>query len=271
VFILSVARVRMLSLVLSLVFLFLVPHSAEEQGCLISINECPRYPHMSNLQFRDSEGETALNTGSNEPACLLRAGDYHNFCDSSRTETPQVSASFTATGNTNFFNPQSCDPGWLPFNNACYAYFNEPKSFYEANQICANLGSSLVSIHSDLENAFVAHITNYQSAWLGYVDLKKDEKEPENFQWTDNSQSDFTNWALDCEKTPNIPECAPIERQQQWYDAKPENPAVFVCKKSAKIPNNLIKVETAKLKDRLWMLESLKTSGDIQALKFSEL
>ena len=216
------------------VFGFILTGTSSEPGCSISISECDAHPHMSNINFPDTDGEAVAQTGSVEAACHIRAADYHRFC---KNRTPSVRASFHS-GTSFVFTPGACDDGWLSWNGACYLYVNELVSFHKAETFCRSQNAALASIHSDAENALVSYITKGRSCWIGYVDIRKDEAEPENFTWTDNTQNDYNNWSTDCTGREDHPDCAPEAKQQQWFDWKDgEDPAPFVCKKAAKLPS----------------------------------
>ena len=80
------------------------------------------------------------------------------------------------------------------------------------------------------------------SAWIGYQDVDQDT----HYQWTDNTDNDFTNLAKNCTETPDDPECAPQETAQQWYtDFMGSEPASYVCKMPAKVPTDVLANVTA--------------------------
>ena len=62
-------------------------------------------------------------------------------------------------------------------------------SFEDAETLCVSMGTHLVSIHSDDENAVA--VSECSDCWIGLsaVDDYGDE-----FEWTDGSDWDYTNW-----------------------------------------------------------------------------
>ena len=62
-------------------------------------------------------------------------------------------------------------------------------SFEDAETLCVSMGTHLVSIHSDDENAVA--VSECSDCWIGLsaVDDYGDE-----FEWTDYSDWDYTNW-----------------------------------------------------------------------------
>ena len=228
--------------------------NSDSPGCSISISECNAHPHMTNLNFRDTDGEVHAQTANVEAACHIRAADYHRFC---RNEAPSVSASFHASGTSFMFNPDACDAGWLSWNGACYLYVDQLVTFHQADAYCRSQDASLASIHSDAENALASDLSKGRSCWIGYVDIRKLDTEPENFTWTDNSQNDYNNWAADCQGREDHPDCTPESKQQQWFDWNDGNdPAPFICKKSAKVASSIaVAVAAGALKQPLAVVE----------------
>ncbi|XP_022332922.2 macrophage mannose receptor 1-like isoform X2 [Crassostrea virginica] len=94
--------------------------------------------------------------------------------------------------------PWGCPPEYIEsrVNNKCYKIVQDDAlSFNEAKEICSKHGRdySLVSIHSEIENAFIAlqfDASSTESLWIGLSDESLDS----SFSWIDNSPVDFTNW-----------------------------------------------------------------------------
>ncbi|CAJ0601823.1 unnamed protein product [Cylicocyclus nassatus] len=95
-----------------------------------------------------------------------------------------------------------CETGWTYFNetDACYKTFFW-KNFDEAEGVCRTLGGHLTSIHSFLENDFVAELAKsgkpYTSCcsdttWIG---LRRPDPVKSNWTWTDGTEVDFLAWA----------------------------------------------------------------------------
>ncbi|XP_061688306.1 C-type lectin galactose-binding isoform-like [Syngnathoides biaculeatus] len=91
------------------------------------------------------------------------------------------------------FTTQSdrCPVDWTLLNNRCYISKNEFLTFDEAENSCNLLGGSLVSIHSNLENAVVKELIEFLpqggDTWIGlFTDAEGVT------MWTDASNTEFT-------------------------------------------------------------------------------
>jgi hypothetical protein len=81
------------------------------------------------------------------------------------------------------------------------------------------------------------------SSWIGYQDIDQDS----HYEWSDKTEDNFNNWAKNCTGREHEPECAPEERQQQWYDWEGHDLGTYLCKKPAKKPNDLFVTSGAAL------------------------
>ncbi|KAF4660359.1 hypothetical protein FOL47_007193 [Perkinsus chesapeaki] len=200
--------------------------------CIITSTVCEHFPHLSNMQFDDANGEKYLSTADNEPMCLRRAQQLHDWCGNpADAKTITVAASFQG-GHTQLFSPEACDQGWVLYGSHCYRFFDAMVSFFEAEGRCNAMGANLASIHSEGENEFVRTLTGGRSTWIGYSDADQDE----DYDWTDGSENEFNKWAKNCTDPAlaDDPDCAPEKSQEQWYDWDGSDPGPFVCKKMVK-------------------------------------
>uniref|UniRef100_A0A803TGW5 C-type lectin domain-containing protein n=1 Tax=Anolis carolinensis TaxID=28377 RepID=A0A803TGW5_ANOCA len=71
-----------------------------------------------------------------------------------------------------FAEVESCDRGWLSYRGFCYGFFQERKTWAEAEVDCISMGGHLASIHSSEESDRVAkYIASYsqsnKNVWIG--------------------------------------------------------------------------------------------------------
>ncbi|XP_078616305.1 echinoidin-like [Branchiostoma floridae x Branchiostoma japonicum] len=86
----------------------------------------------------------------------------------------------------------SCPPYWIPWEGACYRFFDHALSWRQAERMCALFASNVVSIHSPEENNFVYGLTaHYVRTWIGLNDINADGE----FTWTDGTDENYLNWA----------------------------------------------------------------------------
>mmetsp|Transcript_115878 Transcript_115878/g.322641 ORF Transcript_115878/g.322641 Transcript_115878/m.322641 type:complete len:314 (-) Transcript_115878:94-1035(-) len=223
----------------------------EQVGCTITAKACSNFPELSRMQFRDAIGEEHLDAGSNEAACLKRAEDLHHWCGNNVSGEAQIAATYNPKRWTQLYHPGACDDGWSQWDSFCYKYFWEMKTWPEAETLCRQRGSHLVSIHSQAENRFVANLQHGLKGWIGYSDVDKDT----HYEWSDSTQDDFTNFAKNCTGRESEPDCKPEEVQQQWYSSSGIRTSPYTCKRNALLPGlALLKKMSAKqLTETPWL------------------
>ncbi|XP_055007218.1 galactose-specific lectin nattectin-like [Boleophthalmus pectinirostris] len=91
---------------------------------------------------------------------------------------------------------QDCADGWTKFDSHCFKFFEEQKTWTEAEKSCHSLNGNLASIHSEDENTFVVGMIveatgHLASTWLGGNDAVLEG----TWMWSDGSAWDFTAWA----------------------------------------------------------------------------
>jgi len=234
--------------------------SDEALGCTLTAKLCRNFPEYTRTQFRDSFGETHAGAGGNDAACLKRAEDLHHWCGNG--PDAQVAATYNAEQLTQVYQPGACKAGWSQWDAFCYKHFWDKRTWYEAEALCRmhGQGSHLASIHSRAENRFIFALTNGLSAWIGYTDLDQDT----HYQWSDNTQDDFSNFAKNCTGREDEPDCKPEERQQQWYDWEGQDAGTFVCKQNALLPISLLRNMSARMMiERPWTSVPALASGDV--------
>jgi hypothetical protein len=201
-------------------------------GCTITAQVCANFPEFSRTQFRDELGEEHLEAGSNDAACLKRAEDFHHWCGNGESGTAQVAATYNPTQWSQLYHPGACEKGWSQWDAFCYRYEWEMKTWPEAEALCRQRDSHLVSIHSRAENRFVAVLQHGLKGWIGYTDIDKDT----HYEWSDNTLDDFTNFAKNCTGRENEPDCQREEVQQQWYTSSGESTSPYTCKRNVLVP-----------------------------------
>lgn len=231
-----------------------------ESGCTITTKACKNFPEFGLKQFRDSVGEDYAGAGTNDAACFKRAEDFHHWCGNGVESGAQVAATFNQAQWSQVYHPGACEAGWSQWDAFCYKHYWEKKTWFEAEAYCRQKDSHLASVHSRAENRFIYTLTSGLSAWIGYTDLDQDT----HFQWSDNTQDDFTNFAKNCTGREEEPDCKPEEKAQQWYDWRGDDRGTFVCKRNALIPISVLKNVTSRtLVQKAWgiLLPALLAAG----------
>uniref|UniRef100_A0A669F0Z1 C-type lectin domain-containing protein n=1 Tax=Oreochromis niloticus TaxID=8128 RepID=A0A669F0Z1_ORENI len=73
-----------------------------------------------------------------------------------------------------------CQSGWREYENKCYFFSTDTKSWFEANEFCLE-GGNLASIHTQEEEEFLALYSKGTTKWIGY-------------SWSDGTPLSHTNW-----------------------------------------------------------------------------
>nr|XP_046189106.1 CD209 antigen-like protein 2 isoform X1 [Oncorhynchus gorbuscha] len=63
-----------------------------------------------------------------------------------------------------------CPDGWFSYQSKCYMFVNTPRSWFDAEEHCNELGASLASASSSPEYRYLQQITrtaNRATAWIG--------------------------------------------------------------------------------------------------------
>uniref|UniRef100_A0A8C6UVQ6 Mannose receptor, C type 2 n=1 Tax=Neogobius melanostomus TaxID=47308 RepID=A0A8C6UVQ6_9GOBI len=89
-------------------------------------------------------------------------------------------------------------PEWIGFQEAEYKFFDHRTTWDQAQRICTWFDSSLASVHSAGEEAFVANTLQKMvkaegdNWWLGMHTYENDGR----FRWADHSVLNYVSWAL---------------------------------------------------------------------------
>jgi hypothetical protein len=234
---------RLLLPLTSLAAAISAPEGEEEasKGCTITAKTCRNFPEFQRAQFRDDVGESHLQVGNNDAACMKRAEDFHYWCGNRIEDGAQVAATYNPGKVSQIFHPGACEKGWSQWDAFCYKHYWEKKNWFDAERLCRERNSHLASIHSKAENRFIYTLTSGLSAWIGYSDLDQDT----HYKWSDSTQDDFSNFAKNCSGRESDPDCQPEETKQQWYDWQGGDEGTFVCKRNALLPVGLLRNSTS--------------------------
>nr|XP_057907855.1 galactose-specific lectin nattectin-like [Doryrhamphus excisus] len=119
-----------------------------------------------------------------------------------------------------------CPKGWDQFNDRCYIYQDEARTFADAERICNILGGNLASISDELENAVVYHLVEEagaNQAWIGLSDAIENDE----YFWTDGVKFVFENFASG---EPGADECVAIEAAGgEWVGESCDTEEPYVC------------------------------------------
>ncbi|XP_029014189.1 C-type mannose receptor 2 [Betta splendens] len=126
-------------------------------------------------------------------------------------------------------------PEWIGFQEAEYKFFDHRTTWEQAQRICTWLHSSLASVHSSEEEAFLANTLRKMvkvegdSWWIGLHSYENDGR----FRWSDHSVLNYVSWALG---RPN-----PVSRDGKcihisagkgdWVDHKCRSDLPYICKR----------------------------------------
>ncbi|CAB1431367.1 unnamed protein product [Pleuronectes platessa] len=126
-------------------------------------------------------------------------------------------------------------PEWIPFQEAEYKFFDQRNTWDQAQRICSWFDSSLASVHSAEEDAFLGSTLRKMvraegdNWWLGLHTYENDGR----FRWSDHSVLNYVSWALG---RPH-----PLSRDRRcvhmsankadWADQKCPSDLPYICKR----------------------------------------
>ena len=89
----------------------------------------------------------------------------------------------------------ACQTGWLSFNNYCYKFVAETKSWQAAKIHCESITptekiGNLASVGNDATNMFLSMMTSGEEAWIG-----GQQDDVGVWSWSDGRNFNFTAWA----------------------------------------------------------------------------
>ena len=140
-----------------------------------------------------------------------------------------------------------CPSGWILFQNAvpkeskCFYFSPGYYSFDQARSVCELSGASLVSIHSEEEENFIAHLSHQVSCedpsrtWLGLIAINQSRhQQPCYFQWLDNTSLDFVKWSSFCPKADISANCVALisfqnKSSSSWCNKACDQQNHFIC------------------------------------------
>ncbi|KAG6931810.1 hypothetical protein G0U57_000875 [Chelydra serpentina] len=144
------------------------------------------------------------------------------------------------------FNPSlagvqavACPRFWLPFQVNCYRYFQQEKTWTEAEAECQHHwhGAHLASIHSAEENNMLAHyimreMTKKNHVWIGLSDPDHNQR----WRWSNESLVSFRAWDKGQPDNwlGNEP-CVMLSHRtdfEKWHDYRCEARLSFICKRN---------------------------------------
>jgi len=117
--------------------------------------------------------------------------------------------------------PVYCPVGWTLAGGSCYFLSTDYiQTFTAAAQFCENLGSTLVEVNSEAENAVVVAMAEAaltidnnigRDFWMGGV-----RTEDGTWRWQSGAPMDYTNW---CENCPDVKNWACSQLLKEGYPA----------------------------------------------------
>ncbi|XP_017284979.1 C-type mannose receptor 2 [Kryptolebias marmoratus] len=126
-------------------------------------------------------------------------------------------------------------PEWFAFQEAEYKFFDHRTTWDQAQRICSWFGSSLASVHSADEQAFLSNTLRKMvkvegdSWWLGLHTFENDGR----FRWSDHSVLNYISWALGRpHPVSRDRKCVHVSASKgDWADQKCHSDLPYICKR----------------------------------------
>ncbi|XP_026530150.1 lymphocyte antigen 75-like [Notechis scutatus] len=178
--------------------------------------------------------------GNDCAAMNADTGDWKSYpCD---TPLPYVCKKQVNDSQLDFPDIQNnvetqCESGWYANNGFCYMLKNNIASWNDSYQLCNELNSSLISIHSlaDVELVITKlHNDTKDKIWIGLIN----KEIPAFFKWSDDSKVIFTYWDQNEPRVSfkSLPNCVSYSGKFGLWNILPcNNKLKFVCMKKGKV------------------------------------
>uniref|UniRef100_H2RMX2 C-type lectin domain-containing protein n=1 Tax=Takifugu rubripes TaxID=31033 RepID=H2RMX2_TAKRU len=167
--------------------------------CLLNhIRRGYRSEHFGGLHHLDHE--TSLGQTAATARCLRRFLPHQHLSTTIRRNLPHhIWVSFICLAE------KSCRIGWTLFNNFCYFFSCELKSWEASRQNCRQVGADLVVVDTSEEQKFLSKNIKKET-WIGLNDVETEG----TWKWTDGnpltkgylSVPGWSNWNdISCNKS----------------------------------------------------------------------
>uniref|UniRef100_A0A4W6C423 C-type lectin domain-containing protein n=1 Tax=Lates calcarifer TaxID=8187 RepID=A0A4W6C423_LATCA len=122
-----------------------------------------------------------------------------------------------------------CQQGWREYENKCYFFSTDTKSWMEANAFCLEQNSNLMSIQDIHERQYVTGTLDpsWIDLWIGLSTLVRG-----GWEWTDGSPFRYIHWNAGNPDNYYGEDCLSILiNNGYWNDDNCENKRGYICKR----------------------------------------
>ncbi|XP_050994834.1 ladderlectin-like [Labeo rohita] len=126
-----------------------------------------------------------------------------------------------------------CPSGWEKFETRCFKFFNDSKTWAEAERQCIDLGGNLVSVHNQATHNFLKNFlknaNGIRRTWIGAYDATQENI----WFWSDGSPFAYSNWQTgEPNNSGGAENCVEMgnSAHQRWNDAHCSALLNFICK-----------------------------------------
>ncbi|XP_069566819.1 macrophage mannose receptor 1-like, partial [Brachyistius frenatus] len=126
------------------------------------------------------------------------------------------------------FAQSQCHPGWREYENKCYYFSNDTKTWLEANAFCLGQNGNLMSIQDIHERLWVRTQISTEIYWIGLNDRITENV----WQWSDGSPFiEYLSYWMSGQPD-NLGDCGQVVGSDfgQWNDENCDNKRKYICK-----------------------------------------
>ncbi|CAL9701002.1 unnamed protein product [Knipowitschia caucasica] len=123
----------------------------------------------------------------------------------------------------------ACPVGWYSHNGRCYSLIvNAPKSWYDAQEHCRQMGANLASVFNPSDYKFMQQMiqpTGHSEAWIGGFYLQ------DRWMWIDGYAMHYQYWHI--QYSGSSYSCVYLQSTSGWVNTSCDKSHRFICSKSA--------------------------------------
>ncbi|KAL4219629.1 hypothetical protein ACF0H5_022201 [Mactra antiquata] len=130
------------------------------------------------------------------------------------------------------YNVMSCPTTWIEYEDECYHFSYDQKSWSDAVEMCLLLGGGLVEIDDEDEQTFLQKKTADigRMYWIGLNDIDNEGQWTWNYTDSALNETSYTNWRpKNPDNFTSLDDCTLMFPSGQWVDIVCTFVSYYIC------------------------------------------